>query len=563
MPDPMTFEAAVAALSAPESPFAMGDAQVLGATQRVFTAAPPNLRYAYAAARAHGDRTYVVYEGERWSFAHTMAQADALAAALVDHYGITKGQRVAVAMRNFPEWIVSFIAITSIGAINVSLNSWWTADELAYGLEDSGASLLIGDDPRIANSLTTCQRLGIKVLAVRSAEVHDGVDLWQNVVHEGAPLPTVDIAPDDDATILYTSGTTGRPKGAVSTHRAILSALLGFAMRATVEALRFPAAVADPVIPASPPTFILIVPLFHVTGCVPVMLGSMIGGSKLVIMYKWDAEKALELIQNEQVNNFVGVPTQSWDLVHSPRFGDFDTSSLRGVGGGGAPAPASQVDLVAKVVPGGSPNIGYGMTETNAYGPQNTGADYLNHPTSTGRPMPIMQIEVRDEDMKSVAIGARGEIWFKGPMLIRGYWNRPDATADTIVDGWLRSGDVGRIDAEGYVYVEDRLKDMILRAGENVYCAEVEAAIYEYPGVHEAAVYGVPHERLGEEVAATVVVQPGVTLSAEELRAFLVPKLAGFKIPSHIAITENLLPRNAAGKFLKRQLREATAAALS
>jgi len=563
MPDPMTFEVAVAALSAPESPFAMGDAQVLGATQRVFTAAPPNLRYAYAAARAHGDRTYLVYEGERWSFAHTMAQADALAAAMVNHYGITKGQRVAVAMRNFPEWIVSFVAITSIGAINVSLNSWWTADELAYGLEDSGASLLIGDDPRIANSLTTCQRLGIKVLAVRSTEVHDGVDLWKNVVHEGAPLPTVDIDPDDDATILYTSGTTGRPKGAVSTHRAILSALLGFAMRATVEALRFPAAVADPVIPASPPTFILIVPLFHVTGCVPVMLGSMIGGSKLVIMYKWDAEKALELIQNEQVNNFVGVPTQSWDLVHSPRFGDFDTSSLRGVGGGGAPAPASQVDLVAKVVPGGSPNIGYGMTETNAYGPQNTGADYVNHPTSTGRPMPIMQIEVRDEDMKSVAIGARGEIWFKGPMLIRGYWNRPDATADTIVDGWLRSGDVGRIDAEGYVYVEDRLKDMILRAGENVYCAEVEAAIYEYPGVHEAAVYGVPHERLGEEVAATVVVQPGVTLSAEELRAFLVPKLAGFKIPSHIAITENLLPRNAAGKFLKRQLRESAAAALS
>ena len=562
MPDLMTFEAAVAALSTPESPFAMGEAQVLGATQRVFTAAPPNLRYAYAAARAHGDRTYLVYEGERWSFAHTMAQADALAATMVDHYGITKGQRVAVAMRNFPEWIVSFIAITSIGAINVSLNSWWTADELAFGLEDCGASLLIGDDPRIANSLATCQRLGIKVLAVRSTEMLDGVDLWQNVVHEGTALPTVDIAPDDDATILYTSGTTGRPKGAVSTHRAIISALLGFGMRATVEGLRYPSAVTEPATPPSPPTFILIVPLFHVTGCIPVMLGSMIGGSKLVIMYKWDAEKALELIQNEQVNNFVGVPTQSWDLVHSPRFGDFDTSSLRGVGGGGAPAPASQVDLVAKSVPGGSPNIGYGMTETNAYGPQNTGPDYVNHPTSTGRPMPIMQIDVRDEDMKSVATGARGEIWFKGPMLIRGYWNRPDATADTIVDGWLRSGDVGRIDAEGYVYVEDRLKDMILRAGENVYCAEVEAAIYEHPGVHEAAVYGVPHERLGEEVAATVVVQPGVTLSAEELRAFLVPKLAGFKIPSHIAITENLLPRNAAGKFLKRELREAAAATL-
>jgi long-chain acyl-CoA synthetase len=289
---------------------------------------------------------------------------------------------------------------------------------------------------------------------------------------------------------------------------------------------------------------------------VPVLMSCLVTKSKLVMMYRWNAEKALELIERERVTNFVGVPTQSWDLVNSPRFAEFDTSSLRGVGGGGAPAPPALVDRVAASVKSGGPTLGYGMTETNAYGPNNTGVDYLTHPTSTGRVMPIMRIEVRDPEGRQVPTGERGEIWFNGPMLIRGYWNTPEATAETIIDGWLRSGDIGRVDAEGYFYVEDRLKDMILRGGENVYCAEVEAAIYEHPAIHEAAVFGIPDERLGEEVAVAIHLVDGATLTAEELGAFLSKKVAAFMIPSRVLIVPDPLPRNPAGKFLKRELRE-------
>jgi long-chain acyl-CoA synthetase len=277
------------------------------------------------------------------------------------------------------------------------------------------------------------------------------------------------------------------------------------------------------------------------------------------MMRKWSAERALELIERERVTNFVGVPTQSWDLLESPRFAEFDTSSLVSVGGGGAPAPPA---LVARVEAGfrrGRPSIGYGMTETNAYGPQNSGDDYVTHPTSTGRGTPILAVEVRDPDGRAVPVGEQGEIWFKGPHLIRGYWNRPDATAETIVDGWLRSGDVGRVDADGFVYVEDRAKDLVLRAGENVSCAEVEAAVYEHPGVYEAAVFGVPHERLGEEVAVAVLPKPGHAVDPDELRAHVAARLAPFKVPSRVVLVEARLPRNAAGKILKRELRQQAA----
>jgi long-chain acyl-CoA synthetase len=294
-----------------------------------------------------------------------------------------------------------------------------------------------------------------------------------------------------------------------------------------------------------------------VTGCVPVMLSCFSSGIKLVIMYKWDPERALELIEREKVTNFVGVPTQSWDLLESPSFSKRDTSSLISVGGGGAPAPPQLVARVDSSFKKARPSLGYGMTETNAYGPGNNGDDYVQRPTSTGRVVPVMEIEVRDPDGKAVPAGSPGEIWFKGPNLIRGYWNKPEATAETIVDGWLRTGDLGRLDDEGFVYVEDRAKDMVLRGGENVYCAEVEAAIYEHPAVYEAAVFGVPHERLGEEVAATVFVRPGATLTVEELQAHVRERLAPFKVPSLVKLVGEALPRNPAGKILKRELRDA------
>ena len=391
-----------------------------------------------------------------------------------------------------------------------------------------------------------------------------------DVVVLGTPMPAVDVAPDDDATILYTSGTTGRPKGAVSTHRAVVQSLMGFGCRTaierarqapSVEAATSPEAAAEAAAAAAAatPVLILVVPLFHVTGLIPVMLGCFSSGVKLVIMYRWDPVRALELIERERVTSFVGVPTQSWDMLESPRFHEFDTSSLTAVGGGGAPMPPQMVARVEKTFSRGRPSIGYGMTETNAYGPGHSGDDFVRKPTSTGRGTPILQIEVRDEDGNALPPGGVGEIWFGGPHLIRGYWNRPDATAETIVDGWLRTGDLGRIDEEGFVYVQDRLKDIILRGGENVYCGEVESALYEHPGVHEAAVFGVPHERLGEEVAAAVVPKPGAAVTVDDLQAFVGTRLAGFKVPSRWLLAEAPLPRNAAGKVLKRSLRDEVA----
>ena len=552
----MTFLEANAAVTGPGQVFELIDAEVLGVKTRVFKNAPAHLGQLFAGARAHGDKPFLVYENETYTFTQAMDRVDALASLLVNTYGVKKGDRVAVAMRNFPEWVMSFAAIISVGGINVSMNSWWTEDEMDFALEDSGATVLICDQQRFDIGAASCVTKNIKVLVVRAEKpLPAGVDKWEDVLPLGDKHPGADIDPDDDATILYTSGTTGRPKGAVSTHRAILSSIFAFSARNNVF-LMSGTKLKEVDGPDVPTSFILIVPLFHVTGCVPVMMSCFVAGLKLAIMYKWDPEKALEMIEREKITNFVGVPTQSWDLVNSPAFSKYDTSSLRAVGGGGAPSPASLVGKVNDKVKNGNPQLGYGMTETNAFGPAITGSDYLSHPTSTGRATWPMIVEVRDENLKSVPTGQSGEIWFFGPMLIRGYWNRPDATAETIVDGWLRSGDLGRLDADGFIYVEDRVKDMILRAGDNVYGAEVESAIYEHPAVHEAAVFGVPHERLGEEVGVAILPNDGMTLTPKELWAFLDDKIAKYKIPTQVVIMSEALPRNAAGKFLKRELQQ-------
>jgi long-chain acyl-CoA synthetase len=555
----MGFDEAVAAVTAPGQPFEIGTVTALGIEQKVFVHAPPTLAALFATCRGRGDADFLVYEGERWGFDRFMAEVDALAATLVGRYGVGKGDRVAIAMRNLPEWVVGFAAAVSVGAVSVSLNGWWTADELDFALGDSTPKVLLADPERADRAAASCARLGIAVVVARSAEVPgvplpEGAGRWEDVVEPGAAMPAVEVDPDDDATILYTSGTTGNPKGAVSTHRAVTQSLMAFACRAAVARLRSPGDAAAQA--AQAPVFILIVPLFHVTGCVAVLLSCVAAGLKLVIMRKWDPGRALEHIEAERVTNFVGVPTQAWDLLEHPDFARHDTSSLVSVGGGGAPAPPELVRRVESNFSRGRPQIGYGLTETNAYGPQNSGDDYVTHPTSTGRWVPILDVAVRDPEGNDVPVGERGEICFKGPHLIRGYWQRPDATAETIVDGWLHTGDLGRIDEDGFLYVEDRVKDMVLRGGENVYSAEVEAAIYEFPGVHEAAVFGVPHERLGEEVAAAVVPRSGATVDADELTAFLKERLAGFKVPTRWLLLDDPLPRNAAGKFLKRTLRD-------
>jgi long-chain acyl-CoA synthetase len=382
------------------------------------------------------------------------------------------------------------------------------------------------------------------------------VDRYEDVVDPaaGLRLPDIAIDPDDDATILYTSGTTGNPKGAVSTHRAVCSALISYACRAAAHAAARGGDRDEP--KPHPTSFILVVPLFHVTGCIPVMLSSYAAGNKLVMMYKWNPERALELIEREHVTTFVGVPTMSWDLLESPDFAKRDTSSLVSVGGGGAPAPAELVRRVDSSFKRARPGIGYGMTETNAYGPQNMADDYVRKPTSAGRTVPTMQVRVVDEQGVPVPTGDIGEIEFYGPNLIRGYWRNDEATAATFHDGWLRTGDLGRLDDEGFIYVEDRAKDMVIRAGENIYCAEVEGVIYEHPAVYEVAVFGIPHERLGEELVAAIVLRADATVTEDEIREHVKSKLAPFKVPSRITFSTEQLPRSATGKILKRELRD-------
>jgi len=523
-------------------------------TRRVFKNSPATLRDIFDGARG-APETFMVYEGEEWSFDAVMRGVDEFADALVNHFGVRRGDRVGIAMRNVPEWVVAFAAIVSVGAIAVSLNAWWTSDELDFAINDADLSVLVADEERCLRVLETCRRRQTPIVLARgdvTASAPAGVVHWIDIVVRGAKMPVVELAGEDDATILYTSGTTGQPKGAVSTHDAICQTLMAFSTGLVVEGhRRGPRDHA----PRDPTCFILIVPLFHVTGCVPVMLSCFSWHFKLVMMHRWDPEKALELIEKHRVTNVVGVPTQSWDLVNSPDLTRFDTSSLVTVGGGGAPAQPALVARVDEIFDFARPNLAFGMTESNAYGPQNYGDDFQRHPTSTGQtPTVVMDVEIRDAEGRVLAPGHVGEIWLSGPTLFRGYWRQSEATAETLVNGWLRTGDVGFIDEEGFLFIEDRLKDMILRGGANVYCAEVEAALYEHPAVREAAVCGLADERLGESVAAVVVTHEGQYVNEDQLIEFLATRLASYKVPTRIAFTTERLPTSATGKIVKSTL---------
>lgn len=551
----MSRDAARAALTAPGQPYELETVEVRGTPLQCFRHAPANLRELYAQSLEHGDRDFLVYLGERLTFAEVHGRAAALADRLLARSELEPGSRVAIAMRNYPEWVVAYMAITAAGMVAVPMNAWWTREEMVYGLQDSGARLLIADQQRHDRIAPELDALDLDVLVARpTGELAARAQDLGSVIAEGlgAGMPEVAVAPEDDAIIMYTSGTTGFPKGAVSTHRAAVSSVLCFESTVAVGALCNPeaaAAAAD-----TPPAMLLTVPLFHVTGSHAIFLSSFRPGRRMVLMYKWDAEEALRLIEAERITAFTGVPTMTWEMLQSPNFDDYDTSSLTTVGGGGAPAPPEQVRQVeARFV--GRPGIGYGLTETNAVGAQNSGDDYLQRPRSTGRPPLSVEVEAFDDSGAQCPRGVQGEISIRGPVVFRGYWNRPEATAEVLIDGWFRTGDIGRVDEEGFVYIEDRKKEMVLRGGENVYCAEVEAALYELEGVSEAIVFGVPHERLGEEVAAVIVTRPGADLDRDRVRATLGEHLAAFKVPEHVEFRTRSLPRNAAGKFLKREVR--------
>jgi long-chain acyl-CoA synthetase len=552
--EPKTFDQAVAAVTGPGGSFEVIEGEVDGRPMPLFAATPPSIRSLVDLARMRSDGEFLIFEDERWTFGAVADSIDRVGAMLVDRYGVEPGDRVGIAMRNYPEWVTLYLATVSIGAIAVAYNAWWTTEELDFAFGDSEPTVVFVDAERLPRIEPLLADAPFRVNAVRAdGALPDDVDRWAEVLPAEATLPEVEIDPDANAHILYTSGTTDHPKGAISTHRAVLSALLAFGARAAVASLQSPPSTETP---TDRTCYILCVPLFHITGLVPVMLGSFTAGFKLVMMYKWDPARALELIERERITVLVGVPTMSWDLLESPDFDQRDTSSLVSVGGGGAPAPPELVKRIEENFRRGRPSIGYGMTETNAYGPQNTGDDYVAHPTSTGRAVPIMQVAIFDDEGRRLAAGEQGEIRFRGPMVIRGYWKRPEATAETLVDGWLRSGDIGRIDDEGFVYVEDRAKDMVLRGGENIGSAEVEAVLYQHPAVYEAAVFGIPHHRLGEELVAAVMVREGAMLTVDEIRDHVGEHLAPFKVPTVVEFYSSPLPRNANGKIMKRALRD-------
>ncbi len=554
-------------LTAPGAQFATTTIEVRGVPIKVFEQALPSMRSVWELARGYGDRDYIVYEDERLTYAEADARIRALAARLRDEYDVQPGDRVAIAMRNYPEWVLGYWAIVSIGAACVGMNAWWTTEEMEYGLSDSRPKVLIADGERVERVLPVLDGLRstapLHLLTVRyDGDLPDDADRWEDVIDpDAAPaeLPPADIDPDDDACIFYTSGTTGFPKGAQLTHRGSVHNLLNLAFMAAVAGLAAAKAGEAPPVEtgeAKQNVFMAPTPLFHVTANNCLLHPATISGSRIVFTYKWDAGRALELIEREGVTNFSGVPTMSRELLMHPDWERRDTSTLAGMGGGGAPLQPDLVEKIDKSLAGGAPSTGYGLTETHGIVTGNSGSLYVAKPSSCGRVVPTLEAKLVDEFDDEVAPGETGELCVRGAIVIKGYLNRPEATADAIRDGWFHTGDVARIDEDGFVFIVDRIKDMVLRGGENVYCSEVEAAIYGLDGVAEVAVFGVPDDRLGEIVGAAVVMAPGATMSEDELRERLADHLAKYKIPERVWFLNDSLPRNANGKFVKRELKE-------
>ncbi len=577
----MSIAEANAALTAPGQLFEMQELDIRGVLTRTWKNAPPSLRAIMDMSLGHGDNVFLVYEDERTTFAEHYRIACTLAHRLRTTFGIQQGDRVAIIMRNLPEWVMAFWAATLAGAIVVPLNAWWSGEELQYGLGDSGSKVVFVDTERAERIRPHLQGLP-DLTAVIVADEHraghpgaetvveppGGVPEWPfplavGPVDEAASPPDLTIDPEDDATIFYTSGTTGRPKGAVGTHRNMATNLMSLFFINTRGATRFGSSLA-PVGEKTQAAFLLSVPLFHATGCHSVMVSNLAAGGKLVMMHHFDPERALQLIERERIGTFGGVPAMVMQVLDSPNFSKFDTSSIRGVSYGGAPAPPDLVRRIRAAWPVGQPSNGYGLTETSSVTSMNSGADYVARPESVGPPVPVCDVAVVPEDFTGDepdgslphGPGVRGELWIKGPNVVRGYWNRPDETAKTFSRGWLHTGDVAQLDEDNFIYIVDRAKDMIIRGGENVYSVQVEAALFEHPAVADCAVIGVPHPTLGEEVGAAIVLRPGAKVTADELQLHVKARLAGFMVPTHIWFRSEPLPRNPQGKVLKRELRD-------
>jgi acyl-CoA synthetase (AMP-forming)/AMP-acid ligase II len=547
-----------AALLAAGSPYEIEEVTLDGRTQRVWKHAPESLAEVVATSRTYGDRVFAVFEDERMTFEEHAVQVARTAHVLRRRFAVGKGDRVAIAMRNQPEWSIAFCAAAVSGAVAVPLNAWWNGPDLVYALEDSGAKVVFCDQERL-DLLADRVPPAVRVVVVNGATGHgaggaERLDDLLRVSDLDVALPSVEITPEDDATILYTSGTSGRPKGVRGTHRNICTNLvsLGFVAARTAMRSGLPTGAGPP----PPAVYLLSVPFFHVTGLHSVLVPALANGTTLVLMRKWDAGAALELIERERVTMFGGVPATARQLVDHVDFPRRDTSSLVRVAYGGAPAAPELLRRISAVLPGRTTSNGYGLTETSSVVSVSSGVDYVRHPDSIGLPVPVCDVEIVDAAGEAVAPGDVGELRIRGPNVVPGYWNRADETDRSFRDGWLCTGDLGRVDADGFLYLVDRAKDIIIRGGENIASVEVEAALFELAAVQDAAVIGVPHDVLGEEVGAVVCVRPGTGLDEGSVREFLASRLAAFKVPTRIWIRDEPLPRNPAGKVLKRELKD-------
>jgi acyl-CoA synthetase (AMP-forming)/AMP-acid ligase II len=547
-------------LTQAEAPYEIIQKELSGQNCRVYKQAPNSVKELIDAGRNHGDAIFVNYEGDEWSFNRFFKQVDAIGYQLANRYQIKAGDRVAIAMRNYPEWMTSFAAITSLGAIAVPLNSWGQKDELEYGLEDAGAKAVFCDQQRFDYICESLDKLEIKAVVVRhSKEIdHKHAETLDSFITgvDDVDIPSFNSEGEDPAMILYTSGTTGNPKGAISSHRNMIQAIINFEFSAISSAMVNPKAIEAMFASGNPPCSLLAVPLFHVSGLYPMFLLSLRGGRKIVMMHKWNPSEALKIIEREKITTLSAAPNMVMDVLGHPEFDNHDTSSLFALGSGGAATPTRFSELVREKMDTAYAGTGYGMTENNATCSNCTGEAFSYKPKSSGILSPIVDFKTCDEGGNSLPKGDTGEIWIKSPTVVKGYWKNEAATNETFVDGWLRTGDIGYIDEENFVFLVDRAKDIIIRGGENISAAEIENCLYDHPAVWEVAAFSVPNSSYGEEVAVSINCKPDKQTDQQDIQQFVKDRLAGFKVPSIIVFREDPMPRNAAGKIIKKEIRD-------
>ena len=524
-----------------------------GIALKEYASFPDNLRGYFDFGLLHADKEFLIYDSERFLYKDVIAKAAQVGNALISE-GIKKGDRVAICMQNNPEFIFAYMGITGIGAVCVPLNSWWVPDEVIYALEHSEAKLLFGDQKRL-QGLENLK--DVKKIITSYTPDDNFISFSEFIKDHSSEWPDIEISRDDQATIYYTSGSTGKPKGVLSSQRGVISSMFSWACMSTILSEREKIMGNDSTpLASSESSILLCVPLFHATGSHVAFLMSILVGRKVVMMKKWDAGDAIRLIHEEKVSDITGVPTQTWELLNHPDREKYDLSSLRTLGGGGGPRPAEHVKLLDENFKG-RPGIGYGLTETNALGTLANGDEYVSHPSTAGRVVPpLTEIKIFDENWNELPEGEIGEIAIRSESNMLGYWKNEEATSECMNnEGWFRSGDMGKFEGP-FLFILDRIKDMVIRGGENIACPEVENAIYEHPDVLEACVFGIPDERLGEILCTAIYLKKGAKLDKDTLVEFLSNKLAAFKIPAIIEFSSVNLPLVASGKFDKPALRK-------